>query len=194
MMTENTVKTVCPASCQQWREWLREHHNTETSVWLIYHKKKANSPTITWSEAVDEALCFGWIDSRVKPLDTDRYMQFFSRRKPNSVWSGINKEKVQRLVNEGRMTPAGFARIDVAKQNGSWTILDDVEALLIPPDLEQEFQKTPTARDYFSQLSRSDKKSMLQRLVLTKRPETRQKRIKELVELANQKLTSKINQ
>lgn len=121
-------------------------------------------------------------------------MQFFGRRKPNSVWSGINKEKVQRLINEGRMTQAGFARIDVAKQNGSWTILDDVEALLIPADLEEEFLKRPDARSYFSRLSRSDKKSILQWLILAKRPETRQKRITEIAELADQNLKLKIRQ
>lgn len=184
-MTEE-LKTVCPVNQQQWRAWLREHHDTEKSVWLIYYRKRANRPTITWSEAVDEALCFGWIDSTIKPLDEDRFMQFFSRRKPNSVWSKINKENVQRLMAEGRMTQAGFASIETAKQNGSWTILDDAEALIIPPDLEQEFQEKPNARSYFSSLSRSDKRNLLQWIVLAKRPETRQKRITELVELADQ--------
>lgn len=99
-MTEKELKTVCPTNQQQWREWLQEHHDTEKSVWLIYYKKKANCPTITWSETVDEALCFGWIDSIAKPLDEERFMRLFSRRKPNSVWSGINKEKVQRLIDD----------------------------------------------------------------------------------------------
>lgn len=186
-MEEKQIETFCPISRQHWREWLQEHHAEKQSVWLIYHKKKSGSPTITWSEAVDEALCFGWIDSKAKPVDDYRYRQFFSRRKPNSVWSKINKEKVQRLVDGELMTPAGFNSIATAKQNGSWTILDEAEALIIPADLADAFQKRPSAQAYFLSLSRSDKRNLLQWLVVAKRSETRQKRITELVELADQR-------
>ena len=142
--------------------------------------------TLSWSEAVDEALCFGWIDSRAKPVDSERYMQFFSRRKPNSIWSKINKEKVQQLVANGLMTKAGFTSIDTAKQNGSWAILDEVEAGIIPADLAEAFQKRPNAHHYFLRLSRSDKRTILQWLVLAKRSVTRQNRIAEVVKLADQ--------
>ena len=191
-MAEKEIETFCPTSRQHWRAWLEEHHAEKQSVWLIYHKKKSAIPSLSWSEAVDEALCFGWIDSQAKPIDDHTYMQFFSRRKPKSVWSKINKEKVQQLNNHGLMTPAGLRVIDIAKQNGSWTILDDVEALLIPPDLEGAFQSRPNARDFFLSLSRSDKRNVLQWLVLAKRAETRQNRITEIVELADQRLTPKI--
>ena len=113
-------------------------------------------------------------------------MQFFSRRKLKSVWSKVNKEKVKRLIEEGLMTHAGHAIIETAKQNGSWYILDDAEALVVPPDLEDAFRKRPAAGTYFQSLSRSDKRNMLQWLVLAKKSETRIKRITELVELASQ--------
>jgi len=186
---ENEIETFYPKSRKEWREWLQNHHDKKKSVWLIYYKKKSNVPTVIYSEAVDEALCFGWIDSKAKPIDEHTFMQFFSRRKEKSVWSKVNKEKIDRLTKEGLMTKAGFEIIEIAKQNGSWTILDEAEALIIPDDLEIEFQKRPAAKDYFLSLSRSDKRNILQWLVLAKRQETREKRITEIVELAaiNQK-------
>ena len=183
---EKEIETFCPKSRQEWREWLQKNHTQKQSVWLIYYKKKSGVPTVMYSEAVDEALCVGWIDSKAKPLDEEKFMQFFSKRKAKSVWSKVNKAKVERLIGEGLMTKAGFESIETAKQNGSWTILDEAEALLIPKDLDDEFQKRPKAKNYFLGLSRSDKRNILQWLVLAKREETRQKRIAEIVELADQ--------
>jgi uncharacterized protein YdeI (YjbR/CyaY-like superfamily) len=184
-----TLNTFYPKSRQEWRQWLEDNHELEESIWLIYYKKKAGIPTVTYSDAVDEALCFGWIDSKTKSLDEQQFIQFFCRRKPASVWSKVNKEKVARLIAEGRMTPAGFASIETAKRNGSWTILDEAEALIMPADLEQAFENKPGAKAYFMQLSRSDKRNILQWLVLAKRAQTKQNRINEIVELAgkNQK-------
>lgn len=182
---EKSIETFSPKSREEWREWLTENHDKKQSVWLIYFKKKSNISTIIYSEAVDEALCFGWIDSKSKPIDEYKYMQFFSRRKHDSVWSKINKDKVERLIREGLMTKAGLEVINKAKQNGSWIILDDAEALIIPKDLEIEFQKRGNAKNYFLNLSRSDKRNILQWLVLAKRKETREKRIVEIVELAD---------
>lgn len=185
---EKEIETFYPKSRQEWRQWLQYNHDKKQSVWLIYFKKKSNIPTVPYSEAVDEALCFGWIDSKSKPLDEHKFMQFFSRRKEKSVWSKVNKEKIQRLIREGLMTKAGFEIIEKAKQNGSWTILDEAEALVIPADLEHEFEARPNAKQYFLSLSRSDKRNILQWLTLARRQETRQKRIIEIVELANQNL------
>jgi uncharacterized protein YdeI (YjbR/CyaY-like superfamily) len=183
---EEELETVCPQSREEWRAWLQEHHATKRSVWLIYYKRGAQRPSLPYTEAVDEALCFGWIDSKAKPLDAERYMQFFSKRKATSVWSRVNKEKVARLIDEGRMTEAGHASIATARQNGSWTILDEAEALTVPEDLDRAFAARPEARAYFMGLSRSVKRNMLQWLVLAKRAETRQKRIDEIVTLAAQ--------
>jgi len=185
------LETFCPASQQEWREWLKENHNSKQSVWLICYKKRANIPTISWSDAVDEALCFGWIDSTRKTIDDERFIQFFCKRKPNSNWSKINKAKVVRLIQDGLMQPAGYKSIETAKQNNSWTILDEVEELVIPPDLEKAFQNYKEAKEYFLSLSKSVKKIILYWIVSAKRPETRQNRINEIAELASQKLKPK---
>lgn len=191
MMQKMEIETFCPTSRKDWRHWLQENYSSKQSVWLVYYKKKSNIPSVTYSDAVDEALCFGWIDSTRKSLDSETFTQFFCKRKPNSVWSKINKGKVQRLIDEGFMTPAGYESIEKAKQNGSWAILDDVEELIIPQDLEKAFKTQIGSKDYFLRLSRSSRKSILQWLVLAKRPETRQKRINEIAELAAQKLRPK---
>jgi uncharacterized protein YdeI (YjbR/CyaY-like superfamily) len=176
---------------QEWRQWLQENHNTKQSIWLVHYKKKTNTSTVNWSDAVDEALCFGWIDGKRQSIDDEKYMQFFCRRKPNSTWSKINKTKIDRLIEARLMSQAGFNCIETAKKNGSWKILDEVEERIIPEDLEAEFQKLSESKDYFLSLSSSDKRNILQWLVLAKRQETRQKRITEIAELAAQKLKPK---
>ncbi|MFN3999382.1 YdeI/OmpD-associated family protein [Algoriphagus sp.] len=183
---ETDFETFSPKSRQEWRDWLQENHDKKQSIWLIYYKKESKQPSLVYSDAVDEALCFGWIDSKSKPIDSDRYMQFFCKRKAKSVWSKINKAKIDRLTVKGLMTQAGYECIEIAKKNGSWTILDEAEALVIPNDLEEAFQEKPLAKNYFLTLSRSDKRNILQWLVLAKRPETRQNRIHEIVTLAEQ--------
>lgn len=190
-MQKKEIETFCPASRKEWRQWLKENHRSRQSVWLVYYRMKSQVPSITYSDAVDEALCFGWIDSTKKSLDENRFMQFFCKRKPNSVWSKINKEKVRRLIDKGQMTRAGLDSIEVAKQNGSWTILDEVEDLKIPKDLDKKFKSLPGSEEFFLSLSKSARKSILQWLVLARRPETRQNRIDEIAELAAQKLKPK---
>lgn len=185
------LETFEPHSQQEWRTWLSENHLQKTSIWLVYHKKSSPISSVAYSDAVDEALCFGWIDSKQMPIDDQKYMQFFCKRKPKSVWSKVNKEKIERLTKEGKMAKAGFDCIEIAKQNGSWTILDDAEALLIPEDLAAEFDKNLSAKTYFLNLSRTDKRNILQWLVLAKRQETRQNRINEIVELAGKNLKPK---
>ncbi len=191
MMERKDIETFTPKNKQQWRRWLEKNHDKKQSIWLILYKKSANVTTISRSEALDEALCFGWIDSTARPVDDDQFMQSFTRRKPNSVWSKINKGNVDRLIAEGLMMPAGHQSIEVAKKNGSWSILDDVEELKVPRDLTKALKSQPGAKEYFMCLSKSVKKSMLQWIVLAKRPETRQKRIEEIATLAAQQLKPK---
>lgn len=191
-MNEKQMETFCPASQQEWRLWLQNNHKATQSVWLIYYKKGSGRRTLTWSEAVDEAICFGWIDSTARPIDENTFMQFFCRRKLGSVWSKINKEKVKRLIENESMTEAGFKSIETAKQNGSWVILDEVEELKIPRDLSRQFTMHPGSKKYFMSLSRSVKKSILQWLVLAKLPATREKRISEIALLAAQQLKPKL--
>lgn len=187
-MNEKEPGSFCPTSRQHWRKWLQKNHVKEQAVWLVYYKIKSGKPTITWSDAVDEALCFGWIDSKAKPIDEEKYTRFFSKRKPASTWSKINKEKVERLIREGSMTPAGLKSIDVARQNGSWEILDATESLVIPKDMAKEFRTHPGSKKFFLSLSKSVRKSMLLWVTLAKRPETRQKRIKEIAVSAGKNL------
>lgn len=170
-----------PKNRQEWRQWLEENHRTETSVWLGYHKVKSGIPSIRYDEAVNEALCFGWIDSTARPLDEISYKQYFCRRKPTSVWSRVNKAKVDQLSEQGLMTEAGLASIEIAKQNGSWSILDDAENLVLPEELRATFDQNPKAHAYFESLSRTNKRNLLQWLALAKRPETIQKRIQDIV-------------
>jgi uncharacterized protein YdeI (YjbR/CyaY-like superfamily) len=182
-MTKQEPETFFPADREAWRQWLEAHHDARQAIWVVYDKKKANHNRLTWRDAVDEALCFGWIDSTARSLDTERYVQLFCKRKPKSVWSKVNKDKVAELIVQQRMTEAGYACIALAKQNGSWEVLDEVEALTLPEDLEMAFDINPGLKDDFLNLSKSAKKSLLYRLVFAKRSETRQRRIAEIIEV-----------
>jgi len=190
-MEKKEIETFCPTNRKEWRQWLKKHHSSKQSVWLVQYKKSSNMPCLSWSDAVEEALCFGWIDSIRKTIDEEKYIQFFGKRKPTSVWSKINKAKVQQLIEGGHMEQAGLKSIETAKQNGSWSILDNVEELAIPKDLTKAFKTQKGSKEYFMSLSKSVKKMILQWIVLAKRPETRQKRINEVAELAAQKLKPK---
>lgn len=190
-MQKEEIEIFYPTSQKEWRQWLIENHHSKQSVWLVFYNKVSTKPTVSWSNAVDEALCFGWIDSKKVAIDKEKAHQFFSKRKAKSTWSKINKNKVERLIDAGLMTDAGFRSIETAKQNGSWSLLDEVEELIIPKDLEKEFKTKPGSKRFFLSLSKSVRKNCLQRLVLARRTETRQKRIFELVELASKKLKPK---
>tara|TARA_R110002096_G_scaffold153285_6_gene316992 strand:- start:5994 stop:6575 length:582 start_codon:yes stop_codon:yes gene_type:complete len=180
-MSDNNEIYFCPTSRKDWRDWLEQNHHTHQSIWVVFFKVSSGVPSITWSEAVDEALCFGWIDSTKKTVDENRYKQFFSKRNAKSNWSKINKEKIETLTSQGLMTKAGFDSVEVAKQNGSWTILDAVEALIIPADLEEALNNQEAAKSYFLSLSKSKRKSLLYWVISAKRTETREKRITEVV-------------
>jgi uncharacterized protein YdeI (YjbR/CyaY-like superfamily) len=141
-------------------------------------------PSLSWSEAVDEALCFGWIDSTKKTIDEERYMQYFSRRKPSSTWSKINKDKVAQLTRENLMEEAGFDSIATAKQNGTWSLMDDVENLIMPADLSIALKANEGSMAFFQRQTKSIKKGMLHWVVAAKRVETRKKRIAEIAQSA----------
>lgn len=190
-MENNEIEVFYPASVAAWRKWLVKNHLSKQAVWLVFYNKKSEIKSISWSEAVDVALCFGWIDSKKIKIDQNSSHQFFSKRKAKSTWSKINKNKVEKLIEQGLMTEAGYLSIEVARQNGSWTLLDEVEELIIPADLEVEFARKPNSKDFFLSLSKSVRKSMLQWIVLAKTEGTRQKRITEIVEQAEKRLKPK---
>ena len=186
-MNKREVEEFYPETKQHLRKWLQKNHLTKDAVWLIFYKKHTGKPSVAWTDAVDEALCFGWIDSKGESIDKDTFRQYFCKRKPTSTWSKINKQKIETLTAKGLMTKAGFDVIEIAKQNGSWTILDEVEELIIPSELEKTFEKFENSKDYFSSLSKSKKKVLLQWIALAKTDTTRQKRIFEIAENASQK-------
>lgn len=159
----------------EWRSWLAVHHGQEQGLWVVLAKKGAAG--LRYEEAVEEALCFGWIDSRMHHRDDARFEQWFSPRRAGSIWSGSNKERVDRLVEAGLMTPAGLAKIDAAKADGSWEILDRVEALEVPEDLAEALAAVPGAPEGFAALAPSAQKQYLYWVVSAKRPQTRAKRI-----------------
>jgi len=181
----------CPRTRKDWRKWLELNHDKKEAVWLIFYKKKSTNYNLSWSDSVDEALCFGWIDSTKKTVDAEKYKQYFSKRKAKSNWSKINKDKVKALIEQGLMNVKGFKSIEIAKENGSWRFLDSVEALIIPEDLKEEFTNHKGSAEYFDSLSKSVKKGLLYWIVSAKRKETREKRVFEIAENASKGLKPK---
>jgi uncharacterized protein YdeI (YjbR/CyaY-like superfamily) len=185
------AEDYCPDNKKDWRKWLDLHHKKKEGVWLVFYKKNSPYYNLSWSESVDQALCFGWIDSTKRSIDNTKYKQYFSKRKVKSNWSKINKGKVKSLIAQGLMEEAGYKSIEIAKENGSWTILDEVEVLLIPEDLNAEFANFKGSREYFDSLSKSVKKGLLYWIVSAKRKNTRHRRILEIAENASKNLTPK---
>lgn len=174
---------VQPLDRAGWRAWLAANHATSTGVWLAYFRK-GRGPRIDYAEGVEEALCFGWIDSVAGKLDADRTLQWYSPRRPGSGWARPNKERVARVIAEGLMEPAGQAAIDEAKRRGTWALLDDVEDLIVPDDLAAALEASAPARTNWEGFSRSVRKGILTWIVQAKRPETRARRIAETARLA----------
>lgn len=183
-MDEIPEQSIHVLSRSEWRQWLAEHHDTAPNVWLIRYKKSAGKPTLSYADAVQEALCFGWIDSLPRKLDDERTMLYFAPRKPGSGWSRVNKTHIERMLATGHMMPAGLAKIEAAKADGSWTMLDAIENLEIPGDLAAAFAEYPPAADHFEAFPRSVKRGILEWILQAKRATTRTKRIQETAQLA----------
>jgi uncharacterized protein YdeI (YjbR/CyaY-like superfamily) len=182
-VTKPDLKTIHPKTRNAWRTWLARNHAKSQGIWLIFHKKTANKDRLPYADAVEEALCFGWIDATIRPIDAHTYMQWYCPRKAKSVWSKLNKSRVDKLIAAGLMTPAGHARIDLAKSNGQWSHLDAVESLTMPADFAKALRAAgPGARRHFDALSPSARKILLYRVHDAKRPETRTARITAAVE------------
>lgn len=171
-------------SRREWREWLAEHHDTERAAWLVSWRRPTGRPAVGYDDAVSEALAFGWVDSVQRRVDEERTMLYFARRKPGSGWSRPNKLRIEALQRDGLMTPAGQRVIDAAVVDGSWTMLDDVENLVVPPDLADALQSVPGARDHWDSFPRSARRGILEWIVQAKRPTTRAQRIASTAEHA----------
>jgi uncharacterized protein YdeI (YjbR/CyaY-like superfamily) len=177
----------------EWREWLDSNHSSCTQgVYLIFYKLELGIATMRWEEAVKVALCYGWIDSTVKSLGDGKRRQYFCKRNPGSNWSALNKKYISELDKQGLIHESGWETIQLAKEKGTWTAMDDVENGVIPSDLRKAFQQNPQAAENYENFSRGYRKSYLSWLHQAKRPETREKRIKEIITLcaANKKQRS----
>lgn len=185
-MADPLENSVHPATRAEWRAWLERNHARPDGVWLVSYKKATGKPRVEYAEAVEEALCFGWIDSKAGTVDEERSILWMSPRKPGTGWSRLNKQRIERLMADGSMAPAGLAKIEAARRDGSWTALDSSEALEVPPDLEQALAAHPDAARHFAAFPPSTRKNILQWIASARRPETRAARVAETARLANE--------
>ena len=167
-----------------WRAWLEANHSTARGAWLVTWRTRSGRVGLDYEAAIEEALCVGWVDSTGGRFDDDRGKLYFAPRKPRSVWAATNKARVERLIRDGRMTPAGLAAIERAKANGSWEILDSVERLEVPPDLAEAFAAHVPSADNFAAFPPSARKMLLGWVATAVRPETRASRVAKIAEAA----------
>lgn len=192
-MTAPELKTYYARDRKAWRKWLEKNHSKSPGIWLIYYKKSSGKSRVEYNDAVEEALCFGWIDSTMRPLDEERFMQRFTPRKPKSGWSGLNKERIDRMIKQGLMTKTGLDKIEAAKKDGSWESLDKiyapVEQLQLPEELQKAFAKNKKAAANFEHYPVFAKRQILFRINSAKRPETKKTRIQQIIKMcaANKK-------
>jgi uncharacterized protein YdeI (YjbR/CyaY-like superfamily) len=178
MGVQDDAERVEPATLEEWSAWLASHHAVARGVWLVSARRAADK-AFTYEEAIVEALRWGWVDATQKVVDAQRSMLWFSPRRPTSVWARSNKERVARLEAEGRLEAPGRSAVEVAKANGSWTLLDDVDDLVVPPDLAAAFDEHPGSREQFDAFPPSARKQTLAWVALARRPETRSARVAE---------------
>ena len=184
MELHNNKKTFHARTRKEWRAWLDKNSQTEKSVWLILYHKDSKTKSVYYEEAVEEALCFGWIDSIAHKRDKESKYQFFAQRKPRSNWSKTNRERAEKMMALGLMTAPGQQLIDVAKKTGTWEALVDVQNSVIPADLQEQFNKNKKALKNFLAFPPSSKRIILEWILNAKKDETRKKRIEETVRLA----------
>lgn len=177
-MPRDDLPVLAFGSLRSWEDWLAEHHQTSPGVWLKIAKKGAATPTVGYAEAIEAALCYGWIDGQKGRLDEEHWRQRFTPRKPRSRWSKINREKAERLIAEGRMAPAGLREVEAARSDGRWEAAYAGQATItVPPDLARALDDNPVAREFFATLSSVNRYAILYRIQDAKRPQTRADRI-----------------
>ena len=178
------AERVHPGSVEAWRSWLATRHDATRGVWVVTWRQSSGRRDMTYDELVTEALAYGWVDSISRKLDDERTMLYVSPRKRGSGWSRPNKERIARLEDQGRLAAPGRALVEAAKADGSWSMLDDVENLVVPPDLSAAFDAVPGSREQWDAFPRSVRRGILEWLVQARRAETRARRVRETAELA----------
>ncbi len=179
MTGRENLERVPVAGRSQLRAWLAANHESSPGIWLVTYKKATGLPAPSYNDVVEEALCFGWIDSTTRTVGGEKVELLLTPRRPHSTWSASNKRRVERLLAAGLMTPAGLAAVEVARRNGSWSLLDAVERLEIPADLAAALAATPPAAANFDRFTPSVRKQTLRWVISAKRPQTRERRIAE---------------
>ncbi|WP_460219632.1 YdeI/OmpD-associated family protein [Psychroserpens sp. MEBiC05023] len=177
----------------EWRHWLENNHDKSNGIYLIFFKVENKEASMRWEEAVKVALCYGWIDSTVKSLGKGKRKQYFCPRKPKSVWSAVNKKHIKALIKDNLMHESGLKSIKIAKENGSWTALDNVEKGIIPSELQEAFNNNPKALENYNNFAPSYRKGYLYWLFNAKREITRQNRITEIIKLCEANIKSRGN-
>ena len=179
---ENVVQVISFASSKEWRKWIAANHSKSNGLWLRFFKKVSGEKTITYSEALEEALCYGWIDGQANKYDTNSYIQKFTPRRPKSIWSKKNTEKAERLIQEGKMKKGGMQQVELAKADGRWQqAYDSPKYMKVPEDFLQRLSKNKKAKTFFDRLNKANQYAIAWRLQTAKRPETREKRLKEIL-------------
>lgn len=182
--TSLPADAVEPGTLAAWGRWLAANHARSAGIWLVTRKKAAGPPWLSYDEVVTEALAWGWVDSKPRALDAERTMLWFAPRKAGSGWSAANKVRLARLEADGKLMPPGRAKVEAAKADGSWTRLDAVDALEVPPDLAAALRRLRGATANFAAFPRSVRRGLLEWVVQAKRPETRAARVREIAEKA----------
>ncbi len=181
------METLHFKSSLAFRSWLEKHHASVEAIWLRFAKKGCPVKSLTYAEALDQVLCFGWIDGQKKPLDEHFWIQRFTPRKSKSQWSKINTQHCERLIKSGMMTPSGLKAIDAAKADGRWlAAYDSHGSAAVPEDLLKELEKNAKAKAFFGTLNRANIYSIVYRLQTAKKAETREKRLKAILEMMDQ--------
>jgi len=181
---KNELKVHSFKTPKELEKWLVKNHNISNGIWLRFFKKDSGEKTITYNEALDEALCYGWIDGQLKTYDDKSWIRKFTRRSPKSIWSKRNTNHIERLTALGKMKPSGLTEVEKAKADGRWTkAYDSPGKMKIPDDFMKELSKNKNAKTFFESLNRANKYSIAWRLQTAKKPETREKRIKVILEM-----------
>lgn len=175
--------TFYPQNRKEWRNWLKINHKSAKEIWLIYYKKQSKKPSIKYNDAVEEAICFGWIDSTVKSIDNEKYCQRFTPRNCKSKWSQLNKIRVAKLISEKKITKTGLQKIDYAKNNGLWELLDMKTNFDMPEEFTKELNENQNAKKLFNKLSRSHKNEYIKWICSAKKKETKIRRSKKAIQM-----------
>jgi uncharacterized protein YdeI (YjbR/CyaY-like superfamily) len=190
MPSTDTNPILLCESQQAWEDWLERHHDTSTGVWLKIAKKGTPCPTVTYPEAIESALIYGWIDGQKGAVDAHFYRQRFCKRTPRSKWSQINVEKATALIDSGRMRPSGIEQVERARQDGRWeNAYEPPSRAVVPEDLQRELDRNPDANAFFETLKGPNRYAILFRIKDAKRPETRARRIAQFVQMLNERKT-----